>query len=199
MTAIAIIPARGGSRRIPRKNIRSFHGKPIIAYSIQAAFSSGLFDQLVYVSTDDEEIAQIARQYGAGILMRSKSMAADDIGTQDVTADALNAARGANDPEWTDDDYACCIYPCALISPLMLIQARQVLEAMPEKHYVYAIGDDHYDAGQYYFGRARSFLRGVPLDGNSVERLIDGAIDINTPEDFARAEAAYAEMQKVTT
>ena len=72
MKNLAIIPARGGSKRIPRKNIKPFMGKPIIAYSIEAALPSGIFDE-VMVSTDDEEIAEVAKQYGANVpFMRSK-------------------------------------------------------------------------------------------------------------------------------
>ncbi|HAC68696.1 MAG TPA: pseudaminic acid cytidylyltransferase, partial [Pseudomonas sp.] len=66
MTAIAIIPARGGSKRIPRKNIKTFHGRPMIAYSIRAALDSGLFARVI-VSTDDAEIAEVARAYGAEV------------------------------------------------------------------------------------------------------------------------------------
>ena len=73
MKNIAIIPARGGSTRIPRKNIRPFLGKPIIAYSIEAALQSGLFDE-VMVSTDDEEIAEVARQYRAKLMASSREV-----------------------------------------------------------------------------------------------------------------------------
>ena len=77
MKKIAIIPARGGSKRIPRKNIREFCGKPMLAYSIEAALASGIFDT-VMVSTDDEEIAEIARRYGAEVpFMRSEATAGD--------------------------------------------------------------------------------------------------------------------------
>ena len=66
MTSVCLIPARGGSKRIPRKNIKSFFGKPLIAWSIEAAKTAGIFDE-IYVSTDDQEIAQIATSYGANI------------------------------------------------------------------------------------------------------------------------------------
>ena len=86
---LCVIPARGGSRRIPRKNIREFRGKPIIAYSIEAAEETGLFDDIV-VSTEDAEIAEIATAYGATrIHPRRALMAADDVGTQAVAADVL--------------------------------------------------------------------------------------------------------------
>ena len=84
MKSIAIITARGGSKRIPRKNIKEFCGKPIIAYSIEAALNSKLFDE-VMVSTDDEEIAEIAREYGAAVpFMRSEATSNDFATTADV-------------------------------------------------------------------------------------------------------------------
>lgn len=89
MRKIAIITARGGSKRIPRKNIREFCGKPILAYSIEAAVESKLFDT-VMVSTDDEEIAQIARSYGAEVpFYRSESTAGDYATTNDVLLEVL--------------------------------------------------------------------------------------------------------------
>lgn len=109
MKTIAIITARGGSKRIPRKNIKEFCGKPILAYSIQAAIDSGLFDT-VMVSTDDEEIAQIALQYGAEVpFFRSEKTANDYATTNDVLLEVLQeyANRGK------DYDVACCIYPTA--------------------------------------------------------------------------------------
>ena len=91
MTSICIIPARGGSKRIPRKNIKDFLGKPIIAYSIEAALKSGLFDE-VMVSTDDEEIAEVARQYGAAVpFMRSAHTASDFATTADVINEVLDS------------------------------------------------------------------------------------------------------------
>ncbi len=86
---IAIIPARGGSKRIPRKNIKMFYGKPMIAYSIKAAQESGLFDRIV-VTTDDEEIADVARSYGAEIpFMRPKELSDDHTATIPVIAHAI--------------------------------------------------------------------------------------------------------------
>lgn len=91
MSNIAIIPARGGSKRIPRKNIKDFLGKPIIAYSIEAALRSGLFDE-VMVSTEDEEIATIAEQYGAKVpFLRSEKNADDFSGPGDVVFEVLEA------------------------------------------------------------------------------------------------------------
>ena len=90
MSRIAIITSRGGSKRIPKKNIKEFCGKPIIAYSIEAALSSGLFDE-VMVSTDSEEIAEVARKYGANVpFMRSAETASDFATTRDVLMEVLN-------------------------------------------------------------------------------------------------------------
>lgn len=109
MKKIAIITARGGSKRIPRKNIKKFCGKPILAYSIEAALHSGVFDT-VMVSTDDEEIADIARQYGAEVpFFRSEKTANDYATTSQVLAEVLEEyeSRGEH------FDMVCCIYPTA--------------------------------------------------------------------------------------
>lgn len=109
MASIAIITARGGSKRIPRKNIKEFLGKPIICYSIEAALKSGIFDT-VMVSTDDEEIAEIAKRAGADVpFYRSAETANDYATTADVVAEVLQmyAARGEQFEE------ACVIYPTA--------------------------------------------------------------------------------------
>lgn len=107
--AIAIITARGGSKRIPRKNIKEFCGKPILAYSIEAAIQSGVFDE-VMVSTDDEEIAEIAKMYGAKIpFMRSAETSNDHATTADVLREVLEEykVRGIM------FDKMCCLYPTA--------------------------------------------------------------------------------------
>lgn len=109
MKSIAIITARGGSKRIPRKNIKEFCGKPILAYSIEAALQSGLFDE-VMVSTDDEEIAEIGKRYGAKVpFFRSEKTANDFATTNDVLLEVLEEyeKRGEH------FDVACCIYPTA--------------------------------------------------------------------------------------
>jgi pseudaminic acid cytidylyltransferase len=107
---IAIIPARGGSKRIPRKNLRSFAGKPIMVYSIEACRESRLFDRIV-VSTDDAEIAATARAYGAETpFMRPAELSDDFTGTHAVAAHALAALV---DPSDLDDTVACCLYPTA--------------------------------------------------------------------------------------
>lgn len=124
MKTVAIITARGGSKRIPRKNIKEFCGKPILAYSIEAAMQSGLFDT-VMVSTDDEEIAQIAKEYGAQVpFYRSEKTANDYATTNDVLLEVL-AEYEARDQVF---DLACCIYPTApFITAERLAEATKML------------------------------------------------------------------------
>ncbi len=113
MKRITIIPARGGSKRIPRKNIRDFHGTPIIAYSIQVALKSELFDKVI-VSTDDEEIANIAKEYGAQVpFLRPKELADDYIGTESAISQVLEYLKEQNE----EYDYLCTIYATA---PLLM-------------------------------------------------------------------------------
>lgn len=121
MRKIAIITARGGSKRIPRKNIKEFCGKPMLAYSIEAAVSSGIFDT-VMVSTDDEEIAEIARRYGAEVpFMRSEATSGDFATTNDVLHEVLEEyeKRGQQ------FDLGCCIYPTA-----PFVTAKKLKEAV---------------------------------------------------------------------
>lgn len=109
MSNILIIPARGGSKRIPRKNIKEFLGKPIIAYSIEAALKSGVFDE-VMVSTDDEEIAEVAKKYGASVpFFRSKEMSTDMAMTVPVLIEVLDEYKKLGQ----DFSHICCLYPCA--------------------------------------------------------------------------------------
>lgn len=125
MRKIAIITARGGSKRIPRKNIREFCGKPILAYSIEAAVESKLFDT-VMVSTDDEEIAQIARSYGAEVpFYRSESTAGDYATTNDVLLEVLKEYEKRGEHY----ELGCCIYPTApFVTAAKLRDAMERLE-----------------------------------------------------------------------
>ncbi len=107
---LAVIPARGGSKRIPRKNIRDFAGKPIIAYSIECAKQSGLFDQVI-VSTDDEEIAGVARNFGAAVPFIRPSELADDF--TDTTAVMAHAVDRIAQEQNVQLSAVCCIYPTA--------------------------------------------------------------------------------------
>jgi len=121
---IAIIPARGGSKRIPRKNIKLFHGKPLIAYSIELALESGLFERVI-VSTDDQEIAMIAKQYGAEVpFMRPEQLADDHTGTGDVVDHAIKHMQASGQQY----DYLCTIYATApLLQKEFLIEGYNKL------------------------------------------------------------------------
>ncbi|MBB1287115.1 pseudaminic acid cytidylyltransferase [Flavisolibacter sp. BT320] len=122
--AVAIITARGGSKRIPRKNIKPFAGKPIISYSIEAALGSSIFEE-VMVSTDDEEIADVARGFGAVVPFMRSLRASDDFAT---TADVLKEVLESYRQVGREFDYACCIYPTApFVSAAKLAKAFQRL------------------------------------------------------------------------
>jgi N-acylneuraminate cytidylyltransferase len=146
--SICIIPARGGSKRIPRKNIREFYGKPMIAWSIEVAKKSGLFDRVV-VSTDDQEIAEIAKSYGAEVpFLRTPELADDFTGTIPVVADAIRRLRllGHNDSE------ICCIYPTA---PFITVHdLRDGFERLKTGHWSFI-----FSATTYSFPIFRSFQK----------------------------------------
>jgi N-acylneuraminate cytidylyltransferase len=127
---VAIIPARGGSKRIPRKNIKEFHGKPLIAYSIEAALKSGLFEKVI-VSTDDEEIAHTAKKFGANVpFIRPKELADDFTGTGDVIKHTLNFLK--ENGEYYD--YACTIYATApLLQEKYLIEGYEKIKTTDAK------------------------------------------------------------------
>lgn len=208
---VAIIPARGGSVRIPRKNIRPFFGKPIIAYSIEAAKKFDGFDQVI-VSTDDGEIAEIASSYGATVFWRQYKRLvkpgatrgpngrykSDDVlishkddgsmGTQDVCRDVLL--------QMPEVKTACVIYATA---PLM--SANDLYEgfmAVQQSHFNFAMSvgtDPLRDAAQFYWGDASAFVGRVPLIGYYTAMIPvddDRVVDINTEEDWKAAERAYA-------
>lgn len=187
MSSIAIITARGGSKRIPRKNIREFCGKPILAYSIQAARECGLFDR-VMVSTDDEEIGETARRYGAEVPFRRSAEAAGDFAT---TSSVLLEVLGEYEKRGECFDTLCCVYPTApFVTAERLRQAASLLEESgadsvlpvvrfsfpPQRcvvmqegrlqfkwpEYAQTRSQDlepfYHDAGQFYCLRVKSFL-----------------------------------------
>lgn len=125
MSRICIIPARGGSKRIPKKNIKDFLGKPIIAYSIEAAIKSGLFEE-VMVSTDDDEIAAIAKKCGAKVpFMRSAVNSNDFATTFEVLKEVLDTYKTNFDKQFS---FACCIYPTApFVNDINLTNAYDLL------------------------------------------------------------------------
>ena len=196
---VAVIPARGGSKRIPKKNIKLFHGKPIIQYSIEAAMQSGLFDSII-VSTDCDEIAEVAEKVGAKVpFKRPASLSDDYVGTQAVVAHAAKWCREA----LPDTQNICCIYPTApLLLPSFLKESFELLEkeksdfvfsvttfpfppqrgllmdqngfvSARESQFIYSRSQDldecFHDAGQFYFSRAESVRRGSLLTNSKVK------------------------------
>lgn len=124
MSSIAIITARGGSKRIPKKNIKDFCGKPIIAYSIEAAISSGVFDE-VMVSTDSEEIADVAKRFGANVPFLRSEATSDDFAT---TADVLKEVITEYKKMGRTFDLLCCLYPTApFVTSDRLAEAKKML------------------------------------------------------------------------
>lgn len=191
-----IIPARGGSRRIPKKNIRNFRGLPMLAYAIKAAHDSGIFERVI-VSTDNDEIAKVARYYDASVHYRKPPLAEDNVGTQDVMKavleDMLIAGHNA--------DMACCIYPCVpLLDPADLVAARRhMVEA--DAAYCFSVGTDPlHDAGQFYWGWVNAFLDEEPLISTAslmypIPKERD--IDINTEADWKEAENKFDALRGI--
>jgi N-acylneuraminate cytidylyltransferase len=190
---LCVIPARGGSKRIPRKNIKAFNGKPIIAYSIEAALGSNCFDQVI-VSTDDNEIAEVAKTYGAKVpFIRPAELSNDYAGTIPVIKHTI---------EWLEDhnntiDNVCCLYATApFIQSQTISKAFQQLQeskadycfsvtsfAFPIQRSIRITQDDkvdmfypenfnvrsqdleeaYHDAGQFYWGKAQAFKDELPI------------------------------------
>ena len=123
--SVAVIPARGGSKRIPRKNIKLFHGKPLVAYSIEAALNTNLFERVI-VSTDDEEIAEIAIKHGAEVpFIRPKELSDDFTGTEEVVEHALGFLKQRGESY----DYVCTIYATApLLKEKYIIEGYEKLK-----------------------------------------------------------------------
>ena len=209
MSAVCIIPARGGSTRLPGKNKKMFHGKPIIAYSIEAAKESRLFDE-IWVSTDDVQIALIAHEFGAKSHYRSEELARNEVGTQEVMAAVLRDLYPSSPP-----DYACCIYPCSpLLTAVDLLEAARHIKSVPAAYVVGVQSDPLADAGCFYFGTSLAFIEGIPLYGphypmpenRTQDAWIQGrtiaygmpanrVCDINTMEDWSRAEQMYLALK----
>lgn len=190
---VAVIPARGGSKRIPRKNIRAFAGKPMIAWSIEAALASGCFDRIL-VSTDDDEIAAVAEAQGAEAPFRRPAELADDhTGTIPVIAHAIDWMRDQGEAPQA----VCCLYATApfvqaddLKAGLAALQGDDVDYAFSLTSYAFPIQralrltpdgrvamfqPEHFttrsqdldeawhDAGQFYWGRAEAWVAGTPI------------------------------------
>lgn len=133
---LAVIPARGGSKRIPRKNIKMFHGQPMIAWSIQAAIDSGCFDE-VWVSTDDEEIAEVAQVYGAKVpFLRPVHLSDDFATTADVMSHAVEEFGKINHAL---PDYICCLYATApFVIKADLVQGLEKIKNNSNLNYVFS-------------------------------------------------------------
>lgn len=190
MSIICIIPARAGSRRLPHKNRRLFCGQPIITYAIENARRTGLFDHIL-VSTDDPLIAHLALEAHCTVLDRPSIYAADEVGTQTVFARALTQY---NDPNVR--------YVCGLYATTPLLEPREITGAFDilvntGANYVVSVYDDRIeDAGGFYWGDANAFKLFEPLaDIHTVLYPIAQHIDINTEDDWARAEQLYRQRK----
>ena len=223
--AIAIIPARGGSKRIPRKNIKDFYGKPLIAYSIETALLSKLFDKVI-VSTDDKQIASIAKSYGAEIQMRPKELSDDYTGTFEVTEYVLDNLEDKF-------DYVCTIYATA-----PLLQSKYLnegLEKLKESNAINAFSatsmpfpiqrtfklnkngrcemftpqyyssrsqdleEAYQDAGQFYWSKIGQKSNEIFFGKDSIPIFLPRYLvqDIDTLEDWKRAEIMYRVLQEI--
>ena len=220
---IAIIPARGGSKRIPRKNIKEFAGLPIISHSIKAALQCGLFDKVI-VSTDDEEIASVAQKFGADVpFMRPSNLSDDHTATIPVIAHAIQTLQN----NYVIDN-VCCIYATApfvrysdLIDAYNALLTHNKQYAFPVTTFPFPIQrgvkrdvegniemfnpqhfatrsqdleEAYHDVGQFYWGRAAAWLEGKPIFSDAATTIVlprHLVQDIDTPEDWIRAELMY--------
>ena len=228
---VAIIPARGGSKRIPRKNILEFAGKPMIAHSIHCALGSGLFDRVI-VSTDDSEISRVAREFGAEVpFVRPKELSDDHTSTNAVISHGVKwlQSQGAN------LSAVCCIYATApFIHEEDLKRGLETLEA-GDWQYVFSATSFAYpifrsfqkntkggvkmffpkhfntrsqdlpealhDAGQFYWGRPEAWLNRLRSfeKWSTIVRVPRWRVqDIDTPEDWGRAEIMWQVLQTDT-
>lgn len=226
---LAVIPARGGSKRIPRKNIKLFSGKPMIAWSIEAARQSACFDRII-VSTDDAEIAQIANVWGAEVpFMRPPHLSDDYTGTIPVIAHAIEWQNAHGEAA----TQVCCIYatapfvlPTDLQTGLAQLQSsganyafsvtryafpiqrairitstQQVEMLMPEHFNTRSqdLEEAWHDAGQFYWGQAQAWLDGKPIFNSGAVPVTlprHRVQDIDTPEDWERAEWMFKAQQE---
>lgn len=191
--SICVIPARGGSRRIPRKNLKVFCGAPIILYSIKTAQDCGLFDRVI-VSTDDLDIGEVASSHGAEVLIRSPELCRDEVGTQEVMSFVLTKISAVR------DHIACCLYPCApLVAPMDLRIANQICFLRPSRYVISVAGNPLRDIGNFYIGAAGDFMDLSALYATWTGIYVmppERAIDINTPEDWTRAEQMYKALHE---
>ena len=226
--AVAIIPARGGSKRIPRKNIKDFHGKPLIAYSIEVALKSKLFNKVI-VSTDDEEIAKIAMQCGAVVpFIRPKELSDDFTGTSAVVNHALKYLKERDESY----NFVCTIYATApFLDEKYLIEGFEKLKNSNAKNAFSCtsmpfpiqrtfkitqnercemfwsenftkrsqdLEEAFQDAGQFYWTNLNINSDEIIFGKDSIPIILPRHLvqDIDTLEDWKRAEIMYEVIQK---
>ncbi|MEG1998640.1 MAG: pseudaminic acid cytidylyltransferase [Bacteroidales bacterium] len=222
MKNIAIIPARGGSKRIPRKNIKQFLGKPIIAYSIEAAIKSELFDE-VMVSTDDKEIAEIAVKYGAKVPFMRSSENSNDYAT---TYDVINEVLYKYGENGINFDYVSCIYSTApFITPERILEAFEKMKSdnvdsiftcvqysypvqrglciksgkieMLSPQYKNSRSQDldavYHDAGQFYISKAKELLENKSFWSKNTGAVILSELEVQDLD--TETDWALAEMK----
>ena len=221
---LAIIPARGGSKRITGKNSKNFAGKPLIVYSIEAARNSGLFDKII-VSTDSQEVADIALSYGVDVpFMRPAELSDDFVGTRPVTNHAISYCI----EHFFKPEFCCCIYATAPFLQIeYLKQGLSMLQAQADKSFAFSVSsfpfpiqraisinengvtpmfadqigkrsqdleEAFHDAGQFYWGKTDDYLspKGI-FSQHSLPVVLPRHLvqDIDTPEDWLRAELMY--------
>ena len=204
---IAIITARGGSKRIPKKNIRDFCGKPIIAYAIQAAIESGIYDTIM-VSTDSHEIAEIAKRYGADVpFLRSKKTSDDYAITADVLREVLENYQKMGE----EYKYMTCIYPTApfvtaekLKKAVEMLKSQKTSMVMPVTAFSYPplrgyimkeglltmkwpeyykfrsqdLETLYHDAGQFYSYRVEEFLKLKGIITDGIEPIVVDEMEV---------------------
>lgn len=227
---LAVIPARGGSKRIPRKNIRPFAGRPMLAYAVAAAGNSQLFD-CIAVSSEDSDILDLAMSLGVKPLRRPEGLADDFTPTVPVVAHAISALEA----ELGRMDVVCCIYPAVpFLRPDDLFDALNILPPAPTKYSFPVIrfpsavqralrldseggvsplfpdatekrSQDleaaYYDAGQFYWASRECWLSGRSIHANGIGLVIPEwrAVDIDTPDDWHRAELMFKAMDETLT
>lgn len=223
MKNLCIIPARGGSKRIPRKNVKPFMGKPILAYSIENAFATGLFDE-VMVSTDDPEIMEVAKQYGASVpFVRTEKTANDFAPLADVLHEVVDmyAEQGK-----TFDNMCCILATCPLVKASYISEAYQKLinsdfiSVYPVVQFSYPIlrslrmdengevsmnwpeyaktrsqdlAPAYHDSGTFYWHKVDAWMSGK-RKGGGIVMAEDLVQDIDTEEDWRMAELKYQLM-----
>lgn len=220
MNNVCVIPARGGSSRIPRKNIKTFCGKPIISWVIESATKSQCFSD-IFVSTDDLEIADISKQFGANILHRNEKLSSNFATINDVMSDICYNYKFKTQPS-----SVCCLFATApFISPKHI---RLGLDLLQDKNYVFTVSElitsplrsfnlrgnkfssmyspqhsfsrtqdlekFYFDAGQMYWGSFDSWLQSMPIytaHSNVIQLSRNEFIDIDTEDDWSLAELIF--------